>query len=85
MPPTSKSPLFLDVASQSKSGLLLLELFTHFIYYASSNLNLLKNSCLGPSPVMDMLRDGKSGTSSPGVGPDGAARGGGSPGMRGGR
>jgi len=39
----------------------------------------------GPSPVMDMLRDGKSGTSSPGVGPDGAARGGGSPGMRGGR
>merc|ERR1719188_2407869 len=34
---------------------------------------------------MDMLRDGKSGTSSPGVGPDGAARGGGSPGMRGGR
>jgi len=39
----------------------------------------------GPSPVMDMLRDRKSGTSSPGVGPDGAARGGGSPGTRGGR
>lgn len=39
----------------------------------------------GPSPVMDMLRDGQSGKSSPGVGPDGAGRRGGSPGMRGGR